>query len=169
MVDKTRIDVRIGDSFTKKLKVSSTVTAVDLVWYGPQTITTPTTLENGTATANITVGDVSLGLYRSVWVVTDSVYGTSSVEDGEVNVKVSVADEPIGQDLRSHAEKTLEKVEAVLEGRATTDQLSYSLNGRSLSRIPISELREWRQHLRSEVLMEKRRRGDASSRVRVRI
>lgn len=169
MARNPRIEVRIGETFSRQLKVADTVTFATITWIGPQTIVEPAVITNGVAKATILVGDITLGLYKAFWTVDDSILGKSSIEVGEVLVKRDLSEEPIGQDFRSHAEKTLEKVEAVLEGRATTDQLSYSLNGRSLSRIPISELREWRQHLRSEIVIERRRRGNASSRVRIRI
>lgn len=43
-------------------------------------------------------------------------------------------------DDRSHVKKTLDALEATVEGRATNDQLSYSINGRSLQKTPIEEL-----------------------------
>ena len=57
-------------------------------------------------------------------------------------------------DPRSHAEIMLDKIETVLEGRADADVLSYSINGRSLSKIPPAELVEWRDYYRSEVVSE---------------
>lgn len=43
-------------------------------------------------------------------------------------------------DGRSHARRTLEAIEAVIERRATLDQKSYAINGRSLERTPIPDL-----------------------------
>lgn len=43
-------------------------------------------------------------------------------------------------DGRSHARKTLEAIEAVIEGRATTDQQEYSIGNRSLKKMPIADL-----------------------------
>ena len=57
-------------------------------------------------------------------------------------------------DPRSHAEIMLDKIETVLQGRADADVLSYSINGRSLSKIPPAELVEWRDYYRSEVASE---------------
>ena len=59
-------------------------------------------------------------------------------------------------DPRSHAEIMLDKIETVLQGRADADVLSYSINGRSLSKIPPAELVEWRDHYRREVMLEHR-------------
>ena len=59
-------------------------------------------------------------------------------------------------DPRSHAHIMLDKIETVLQGRADADVLSYSINGRSLSKIPPDELVQWRDHYRREVAFEHR-------------
>jgi len=60
-------------------------------------------------------------------------------------------------DPRSHAEIMVDKIETVLQGRADADVLSYSINGRSLSKIPPQELVEWRDYYRREAVMEHRK------------
>ncbi len=60
-------------------------------------------------------------------------------------------------DPRTHAEMMVDKIETVLEGRADADVLSYSINGRSLSKIPPQELVEWRDYYRREAMMEHRK------------
>lgn len=60
-------------------------------------------------------------------------------------------------DPRTHAETMVDKIETVLEGRADADVLSYSINGRSLSKIPPSELVEWRDYYRRQVVQEVRK------------
>lgn len=57
-------------------------------------------------------------------------------------------------DPRSHSEIMLDKIETVLEGRADADVLSYSINGRSLSKIPPDELVQWRDYYRRETTLE---------------
>ena len=57
-------------------------------------------------------------------------------------------------DPRSHSEIMLDKIETVLQGRADADVLSYSINGRSLSKIPPDELVQWRDYYRREVAQE---------------
>jgi hypothetical protein len=57
-------------------------------------------------------------------------------------------------DPRSHSEIMLDKIETVLQGRADADVLSYSINGRSLSKIPPDELVQWRDYYRREVVLE---------------
>lgn len=56
-----------------------------------------------------------------------------------------------GDDPRSHAELMLDKIESILEGRADKDVSSYSINGRSLTKLTIEELMDWRGRYRAEV------------------
>ena len=58
-------------------------------------------------------------------------------------------------DARSHAEKVLDAIEAVLEARATKDQSSYTIEGRTLSRTPIEDLLRLRDVYRNEVNRER--------------
>lgn len=57
-------------------------------------------------------------------------------------------------DLRGHAARTLAAIEALLEGRATKDQMSYRIGDRELSRIPVPELIELREYYRREARLE---------------
>ena len=57
-------------------------------------------------------------------------------------------------DNRSHVKKTLDAIEAVIEGRATSDQQQYSIQGRSLTRIPIEELLVFRDKYKREYNLE---------------
>lgn len=67
-----------------------------------------------------------------------------------------------GADQRSYARRLLEAIEARLEGRATKDVDAYSIEGRSLTRIPFAELRATRARLLREVAAEDRAaRGQA--------
>lgn len=59
-------------------------------------------------------------------------------------------------DPRTHAEIMLDKIQTILEGRADSDVSSYSIQGRSLAKMSISDLLEWRNYYRREVLKEKR-------------
>ncbi|NDV20832.1 hypothetical protein GO013_15585 [Pseudodesulfovibrio sp. JC047] len=59
-------------------------------------------------------------------------------------------------DGRSHAEKVLDAIEAVIEKRATRDQESYTIKGRSLSRTPLPELLALRDKYKAEVRAQRR-------------
>jgi hypothetical protein len=61
-----------------------------------------------------------------------------------------------GADPRTHAEVMLDKIESLLEGRADKDVSSYSIQGRSISKMSISDLLQWRDYYRKEVNRERR-------------
>jgi hypothetical protein len=56
--------------------------------------------------------------------------------------------------VRSHAKIVLDAIEAVIENRATMDQSSMSIAGRSLSRLSIDELMTFRDRYKTEYLKE---------------
>ena len=60
-------------------------------------------------------------------------------------------------DPRTHAEIMLTKIESLLEGRADGDVSSYSIAGRSLTKMSPAELIEWRDYYRREVAEQKRK------------
>lgn len=57
-----------------------------------------------------------------------------------------------GSDPRSHAEIMLTKIETLLEGKADADISSYSIAGRSLTKMSPEELIKWRDYYRMEVI-----------------
>jgi hypothetical protein len=69
---------------------------------------------------------------------------------------VEIRSNPSGSayDPRSHARKVLDAIEAVLEGRASVDQVSITINGRTLSRTPLADLLKLRGTYRDEVANE---------------
>jgi len=67
-------------------------------------------------------------------------------------------------DPRSHVKITLDAIEAVIESRATKDQESYSINGRSLSRTPLKDLLMFRDKYKAEYLKEQRKESIANGR-----
>lgn len=54
-------------------------------------------------------------------------------------------------DPRIHAEKMLDKIESLLQGKADSDVASYSIAGRSLTKLSFSELIEARDYYRREI------------------
>ena len=66
-------------------------------------------------------------------------------------------------DPRSHVEKVLEAIKAMIEGKATRDQSSYSIEGRSLSRLSWDELLTVKSHyetlLKQEINAERIQQG----------
>ena len=100
------------------------------------------------ATANYTAGDY-------FWVL--KVIQTSDSEKLVIDSgKLTVKDNFFATtgDTRSHAKVMLDKIESILEGRADADVSSYSIQGRSLSKISIAELLQWRDYYKAEYQKE---------------
>lgn len=74
-----------------------------------------------------------------------------TVGSGQIVVAASFA---AAVDARSQARRTLEAIEATLEGRATADVQQYEIAGRRMTKIPIPELLALRDRLRVDVQRE---------------
>ena len=59
-----------------------------------------------------------------------------------------------GTDARTHAELMVEKINSILENRADADVSNYSIQGRSLVKLPIDDLLRWRDYYRAELKRE---------------
>jgi hypothetical protein len=57
-------------------------------------------------------------------------------------------------DPRSHARRVTELLEAAMEGRVPNGMESYSIGGRSINKIPLSQLRELWEKYKQDVVME---------------
>ena len=76
------------------------------------------------------------------------------LERGEIEV---IGDLDVSStDIRSHSEIMLSKIESLLEGKADSDVSSYSIAGRSLTKMGFQELVDAKNYYKSEVLREKR-------------
>ena len=73
---------------------------------------------------------------------------------GEIEVKPDL--DISHSDARSHAEIMLSKIQSLLEGKADSDVSSYSIAGRSLTKMGFQELVDAKDYYKSEVLREKR-------------
>lgn len=71
-----------------------------------------------------------------------------AVDNGITTLVVNYADS--NADVRTHAKKVLDFIQAVIENRATVDQSSFTIAGRSLSRMTIEELFMVRDRYRAE-------------------
>jgi len=118
-----------------------------------------TASDNGDGTFLVSISSTNslkygAGKWHYQGVVTD---GTDRylVTEGAIDVVKDFASAVNGYDARSHAEKVLEAIEAVIEGRATSDQSSMSIGGRSISLMPVEDLLVLRSRYNSEVDSER--------------
>lgn len=77
------------------------------------------------------------------------------IEAGQIEIAPDLAALDAAHDPRGHAQRVLAAIEAVIENRATKDQQSYTIAGRSLQRTPIADLLALRAKYRREVAAEK--------------
>lgn len=102
-----------------------------------------------TAAAAITAGWVAGDYsYRAQVAKAAEVF---TVATGRITVEPTFA---AATDGRSQARRTLEAVEATLEGRASSAVAEYQIAGRMLKNIPLTELLALRDRLRFDVLRE---------------
>lgn len=73
------------------------------------------------------------------------------VADGQVSVLVDLTQAEAGFDNKTHVEKVLAAIEAVIEGRAAIDQQMYMINNRQLQRTSIDQLLRLRRKYRNEL------------------
>lgn len=99
--------------------------------------------------------ELEAGEYAVALRVTD---GTDvfEIERGSVVVEADIVSLEAGHDARSQAKRSLENINAVLEARASIDQQSYTINGRSLQRTSIAELLQLKKHFEKAVASEGR-------------
>lgn len=97
-----------------------------------------------------TTSDWQPGDYWYSFRVTD---GTAvyELESGRVRIAPDLEAQVDGYDGKTHPERALAAIEAVIEGRASQDQDSYRINNRELRRTPISQLLKLRDVYRNEV------------------
>jgi hypothetical protein len=135
-----------------------------LLLRGPLKIDVVATAEGAQHLLSATAQSTSLWPPGIYWWAARATRGAEvvQVDEGQAVVVVDLAsiDEP--HDARSHAEKVLAAIEAVIEGRAAVDQQKYTINNRELWRTPIADLL-LRSRYRDEVRREQQaRRGGQS-------
>lgn len=94
------------------------------------------------------------GLYHWQLEITETASGNRLVVDiGDFN---AIPDMDNNQaDPRIHAEVMVAKIQTILEGKADADVSSYSIAGRSLTKLSFSELIEARDYYRREMTKHK--------------
>lgn len=131
--------------------------AAKLTVKGPSEYSFDGTYENGKWAFTATITEP--GLYQYAITFENNV-GRFLQESGRLTVQPDPTAAPDGE-LTTHAERVLAAIEAVIENRATKDQQSYSIAGRSITRIPVAELLELRKQYKAEVADQLKKRPKA--------
>lgn len=112
------------------------------------------------------------GDYRYQGVAVENSTGRKFYFDsGIVTYVVDFASLPLGHDNRSHVKKVLDALEAMIEGKAGSDQIYYMIEGRALSRIPPNELMLWYEKYKimyaNELRKERLNKGKVTGKILV--
>ena len=109
------------------------------------------TADNGDHLINVdeaTTASYATGTYNYIGRVTDGV-DVFRARRGQIEIRADFAAASSGSDARTHVKKVLDALEAMIEGKATKDQLSYSIQGRSLSRLSPADVIQFHNHYKS--------------------
>lgn len=89
-----------------------------------------------------------------------------TIATGQMTIKPDFAT-ALAMDTRSHVKKTLDALEAMIEGKASRDVQEYSIQGRMLKHIPLTELmplyEKYKRFYADEVASEKASKGAKTS------
>jgi len=83
---------------------------------------------------------------------------------GRIKIHPDLVAAAAGFDGRSHAEKVLESIERVIEGRATRGDQELQFDGKKIVKMTVAELIQLRQQYRNEVRAEKSKQLKKSGR-----
>ncbi len=102
-----------------------------------------------------TTAAYTVGVYHwDAYITRDSDSERVRFDSGTFEV---VADRAVATtDPRSHAKKMVDLLESLLEGKAVSDVSSYSIQGRSLTKMNPDELLKWRNYYKRELLREEK-------------
>jgi hypothetical protein len=142
---------------------------------GSSEIIMPATEAGGTylfTVSSADSADFTAGYYHWQLEVTETATGNRIVVDR--GAFTAIVDLDVNNsDPRTHAEIMVAKIQSILEGKADSDVSSYSIAGRSLSKMTFDELMtardNYRRELQQEIVKERIKRGKSSgSTVKVR-
>jgi hypothetical protein len=103
-----------------------------------------------------TTEQVTPGIYAGRGYVEDAV-DRYLVYDNQIEVMADFKLVSEGEDLRSHNSKVLEQIKSLLENKFVDDSQSYSIAGRSLTKMAPTELYTHKLYYEQQVIAENRR------------
>ena len=85
------------------------------------------------------------------------------VDTGTLDIEYDL---DVNVDPRSHAQIMIDKIESILQGKADADVSSYSINGRSLTKMSFQDLNDardfYRKEYAKELQLERAKNGEAT-------
>lgn len=89
------------------------------------------------------------------------------VGSARLEIKPNFATQTTGYDNTSHVKNVLDALEATILGKASKDQMSYTINGTTVARMTPEEIIKWQNHYKilykQELQAESIANGDAPS------
>lgn len=116
------------------------------------------------AIASATSSTFTQGHYHWQLEITETSSGNRIIVDtGTLDIEHDLDD---NVDPRSHAQIMVDKIESILQGKADADVSSYSINGRSLTKMSFQDLIDardfYRKEYAKELQLERAKNGDAT-------
>lgn len=114
--------------------------------------------------ASATSSSFTQGHYHWQLEITETSSGNRIIVDtGTLDIEHDLDD---NVDPRSHAQIMVDKIESILQGKADADVSSYSINGRSLTKMSFQDLIDardfYRKEYAKELQLERAKNGDAT-------
>ena len=114
--------------------------------------------------ASATSSTFTQGHYHWQLEITETSSGNRIIVDtGTLDIEHDLDD---NVDPRSHAQIMVDKIESILQGKADADVSSYSINGRSLTKMSFQDLIDardfYRKEYAKELQLERAKNGDAT-------
>ncbi len=133
----------------------------EYILIGPQKIIIPTTVNGSELSVDLKAAATApwlAGLYQwALYAFKDT--DRHLLGSGSVDILADLQQLPVGHDPRTHAERMLAAITSVLEGRIVKDVESYTIDDRTLNKIPILELNKLKRQY--QVLVNRERKSQA--------
>lgn len=134
---------------------------------------TATGSNNGDGTHLITISAANSALFNT-GIYFYQAYVTLSgerfkVREGRLEVKPNFATASSGVDARTHVKQVLDALEATIAGKASKDQLSYTIGGNTVAKLAPGDLIKWYNHYQklysNELAAERVNKGEAQGNI----
>lgn len=134
----------------------ATLWTAQLLLRGPKSIDVPVAIDGDSVVIRANAGVTATWPAGDYWYSLRATSGADAVElaSGQITILPDLAAATDGYDGKTHARRTLDAIEAVIEKRASMDQERYRINNRELYRTPIADLLKLRDLYRLEVARE---------------
>lgn len=164
MIKKT-IQAGVNASWTYSVNTEFSGFQFEYILIGPQKITIPTTVNHNECSVDIKAAETApwlAGLYQY------ALYAFNGddrhlIDSSTVEILADFQQLAVGYDPRTHTEKMLEAIKSVLEGRIVKDVESYTIDDRTLNKIPILELHKLKRQYQVMVNREKNKQAGKPS------